>query len=332
MKNAVKTILKFAFAFGLIFWLIDSGKLDLSVLEKAAQDPLRMITGFLIILSILLMVTWRYYLIITDKMVKKPSFRKITKFNWIGLFFNSVLPGSVSGDIVKVFYLKDLDKNLSNRFLFASVLIDRFVGLFGLIIILGLFSIINYENLSQMSSDIKTLLDINLLLLTGVIFGFVALFFFKELPKKLLSPFMKIAFLEKLLPKLIDAWENLCMFKHRIIMLTFISMIIQGLTVVNFWYVVHPFAEGEFLFRYSFSIVPIGFVAIALPIAPSGLGVGHAVFHKLFGFMGVANGASLFNIYFILLLLGNLLGIIPYLLMNKSKRKSLNELEKEANL
>ena len=57
MKNAVKTILKFAFAFGLIFWLIDSGKLDLTVLEKAAQDPLRMITGFLIILSILLMVT-----------------------------------------------------------------------------------------------------------------------------------------------------------------------------------------------------------------------------------------------------------------------------------
>ena len=332
MKNAVKTILKFAFAFGLIFWLIDSGKLDLTVLEKAAQDPLRMITGFLIILSILLMVTWRYYLIITDKMVKKPSFLKITKFNWIGLFFNSVLPGSVSGDIVKVFYLKDLDKNLSNRFLFASVLIDRFVGLFGLIIILGLFSIINYESLSQMSSDIKTLLDINLLLLAGVIFGFVALFFFKELPKKLLSPFMKIAFLEKFLPKLIDAWENLCMFKHRIIMLTFISMIIQGLTVVNFWYLVHPFAEGEFLFRYSFSIVPIGFVAIALPIAPSGLGVGHAVFHKLFGFMGVANGASLFNIYFILLLLGNLLGIIPYLLMNKSKRKSLNELEKEANL
>jgi len=332
MKNAVKTILKFAFAFGLIFWLINSGKLDLSVLRDAAQDPTRMALGFAIILLILLLTTWRYYLIITDKMEKKPSFTKIAKFSWIGMFFNSVLPGSVSGDIVKVFYLKELDKNLSNRFLFASVLIDRFVGLFGLIFILGIFSIINYENLSQMSPDIKTLMDINLLLLTGVVLGFIALFFFKDLPQKVFAPFMRFSILDKILPKLIDAWENLCMFKHRIIMLTLISMAIQGLSVMNFWFVVHPFADGEFLFRYAFSIVPIGFVAIALPIAPSGLGVGHAVFHKLFGFMGIANGASLFNIYFILMLVGNLLGMIPYLLLNKGKRKSLNELEKEANL
>ncbi|MEX1099136.1 MAG: lysylphosphatidylglycerol synthase domain-containing protein, partial [Bacteriovoracaceae bacterium] len=133
MKNSVKLILKFLFAFGLIYWLINSGKLDLDVLGEAADDPLRMIAGFLIIILILLLATWRYFLIITDKMQKKPPFLKITKFNWIGMFFNSVLPGSVSGDIVKIFYLKELDSGLSNRFLLASVLIDRFVGLFGLI-------------------------------------------------------------------------------------------------------------------------------------------------------------------------------------------------------
>lgn len=332
MKNAIKTILKFAFAFGLIFWLINSGKLDLSILAEAASDPLRMVLGFIFILLILLLATWRYYLIITDKMEKKPSFAKITKFNWIGMFFNSVLPGSVSGDIVKVFYLKEIDKGLSNRFLFASVLIDRFVGLFGLIIILGGFSIINYENLSALSNDIKTLMDINLLLLMGVLFGFFALFFFKELPSRVLRPFERFPMMDKLVPKLVDAWENLCLFRHRIILLTLISMLIQGLTVMNFWFVVHPFAEGEFLFRYSFSVVPIGFVAIALPIAPSGLGVGHTVFHSLFGFLGVANGASLFNIYFLLLLAGNLLGVAPYLMMSKAKRQSLNQIEKEANL
>lgn len=331
MKNSVKTILKFLFAFGLIFWLVDSGKLDFKVLGEAAQDPLRMGMGFIFVLLILLLATWRYYLIITEKMEKKPSFLKIMKFNWIGMFFNSVLPGSVSGDIVKVFYLKELDKSLSNRFLFASVLIDRFVGLFGLIIILGLFSIINYSSLSSMSPDIKTLMDINLVLLAGVVFGFFALFFFKELPQRILEPFMKFRFLDKILPKLVDAWENLCMFRHRIILLTLISMAIQGFTVMNFWYIVHPFADGEFFFRYSFSVVPIGFVAIALPIAPSGLGVGHAVFHRLFAFMDVANGASLFNIYFVLMLTGNLLGVIPYLMLSKGKRKTIAELEREAN-
>lgn len=290
-----------------------------------------MVTGFGLILLVLLLATWRYYLIITDKMEVKPPFWKIAKYNWIGMFFNSVLPGSVSGDIVKVYYLKQLDKKLSNRFLLASVLIDRFVGLFGLIIILGSFSIINYESLSAMSDDIKYLMDANLVLLAGVIFGFFALFFFKDLPNRIFKPFLKLPLLDKLLPKLIDAWEQLCMFKHRIILLTFISVLIQAFSVINFYYIVHPFAEGEFLFRYSFSIVPVGFVAIALPIAPSGLGVGHAVFHRLFEIMGVMNGASLFNIYFVLMLTGNLIGVIPYLMLNKSKRQSINELEKEAN-
>ena len=331
MKNSVKTILKFAFAFGLIFWLIDSGKLNLETFIQAFSNPLRMISGFLVVLFILLLATWRYYLIISEKMETNPSFLKIIKFNWIGNFFNSVLPGSVSGDIVKIFYLRELDPALSKRFLFASVLIDRFVGLFGLIIILGIFSIINYQSLSQLSPDIKTLMDINLALLTGVFLGYFALFFFKELPERMLSPFARFKPFKKLLPKVLDAWENLCMFRSRILLLTFISMAIQAITVMNFWHVVHPFAKGEFLFRYSFSVVPIGFVAIALPIAPSGLGVGHAVFHKLFSFMGVANGASLFNIYFVLMLIGNLLGVIPYLLLSKGKRKNIREMEKEAN-
>lgn len=331
MKNSVKTILKFSLAFGLVYWLLDSGKLDLKLLSEAVKDPLRMASGFLFVLGILLLSTWRYYLIITDKMVNKPSFYQIAKFNWIGMFFNSVLPGSVSGDIVKVFYLKELDKGLSNRFLLASVLIDRFVGLFGLIIILGGFSLVNYQGLSKLSPDVKALMDINLFLLSGVLFGLFALFFFKDLPKRITAPFMTFRFLDKLLPKIVDAWENLCLFKHRIIQLTLISALLQGLSVVNFWYVVHPFADGEFLFRYSFSLVPIGFVSIALPIAPSGLGVGHAVFHRLFQFVGVGNGASLFNIYFLLMLGGNLLGMIPYLSLAKGKRKTIAELEKEAN-
>ncbi|MEX1098803.1 MAG: lysylphosphatidylglycerol synthase domain-containing protein, partial [Bacteriovoracaceae bacterium] len=180
--------------------------------------------------------------------------------------------------------------------------------------------------------DIITLMDINLVLLVGVIFSYFALFLFRDLPNRMLSPFARFGAFKKLLPKLIDAWESLCLFRSKILLLTAISMGIQIFTVMNFWFIAHPFADGDFLFRYSFSVVPIGFVAIALPIAPSGLGVGHAVFHELFSFLGVANGASLFNIYFVLLLAGNLLGVVPYLLLNKGKRKKLQEMKKEANL
>jgi len=328
-KNNIKILLKFVFAFGLIYWLVQSGKLDFNILAEAFQSPARLISGFLMTICVLLIVTLRYRVILDHKMTKQISFLKILKYNWIGMFFNSVLPGAVSGDIVKIFYIKEDDKELSHRFLFASILIDRFVGLFGLIIILGTFTIFNYTDLTALSMDIKKILDINIFLFACVLVGLFSLFFFENLPFKITKPFLGLPLLNKILPKLLDAWKSLCEFRKQIIALTILSILVQFLAVIVFWFIVSPFADGEFLFSYAFSIVPIGFVALAIPIAPSGLGVGHAVFHSLFGYIGVKNGASLFNIYFFVVLFSNLLGSIPYLL-SKSNKINIHDLEELA--
>lgn len=327
MKNALKVLLKFGFAFGLIYWLINSGKLDFNIFKEVIANPLRLSFTFIGFFFVLVLVTFRFQFILDHKMSRKISFTKILKYNWIGMFFNAVLPGSVSGDIVKIFYIKDEDSSLSNRFMFASVLIDRIVGLFGLIIILGIFTLINYSKLSSLSVDIKKLLDVNLVIFAGVIFSLVSLFFFQDLPKKISSPFKNLPVFNKVIPKLLDAWESLCEFKHRMVVLTILSILIQTTAVLLFWFIVQPFADGDFPFQYAFSLIPVGFVAIAIPIAPSGLGVGHAIFHTLFGYIGVKNGADLFNIYFFIVLTVNLLGSIPYLL-NKSRKPNFEELEK----
>jgi uncharacterized protein (TIRG00374 family) len=326
MKNALKLLFKFGFALGLIYWLVNSGKLDFNILNEVLKDPLRLIIAFIGLLGVLALVTLRLRLILEHKSKVKIPFLKLMKYNWIGMFFNAVLPGSVSGDIVKIFYIKDEDKSLSNRFLFATVLIDRFVGLFGLIITLGLFTLINYSELTTLSIDIKKLLDLNLVIFVGVIFGLLSLFFFQGLPEKLASPFKNLPVFNKIIPKLVDAWANLCMLKHRMVALTLISVVIQSMAVVLFWYIVHPYSDGDFPFQYAFSLIPVGFVAISIPIAPSGLGVGHAIFHTLFGYIGIKNGADLFNIYFFMVLGVNLIGAIPYLL-NKSKKVHMNDLK-----
>jgi uncharacterized protein (TIRG00374 family) len=326
MKNALKLLFKLGFALGLIYWLVDSGKLDFNILNEVLKDPIRLIIAFMGLIFVLALGAFRLRLILEHKSEVKIPFLRLIKYNWIGMFFNAVLPGSVSGDIVKIFYIKDEDKSLSNRFLFATVLIDRFVGLFGLIITLGLFTLINYTELTNLSVDIKKLLDLNLVIFVGVIFGLLSLFFFQGLPEKLASPFKNLPLLDKIIPKILDAWNNLCMLKHRMVALTFISVIIQSMAVVLFWYIVHPYSDGVFPFQYAFSLIPVGFVAISIPIAPSGLGVGHAVFHTLFGYIGIKNGADLFNIYFFMVLGINLLGAIPYL-YNKSKKVHMEDLK-----
>ena len=106
-----------------------------------------------------------------------------------------------------------------------------------------------------------------------------------------------------------------------------LSLLLQALAVVTFWFLTESFAQGEFPISYALSIIPIGFVALAIPIAPSGLGVGHAVFHTILGFIGISNGADLFNIYFFVLISFNLLGAIPYLLTKSKKQISFQNLD-----
>ena len=325
MKKNLGLLLKFTLAIGLIFWLVNSGKLDLNLIVRFMQNPMRFALGFGGLILITLIVTWRYGFIIQSKIEKTVPFKDMLKYNWIGIFFNSVMPGSVSGDIVKVYYLRGYDENLSTRFLFASILIDRFAGLFGIIFLLGFFSIFNYGPMTALSPDVKYMLHLNFLLLAGVVFGFFLLFFGDKLPRKILAPMFKIDSLKNIAHKLIDAWENFCLFRGVMIKLTAISIVIQSLVVFFFWFMINPFADAPIPLMQAYSLVPIGFIGIAVPLAPSGLGVGHALFHELFQFIGVSNGASLFNIFFLVQLLVNLVGVVPYITLSERDKKALTQ-------
>ena len=78
-----------------------------------------------------------------------------------------------------------------------------------------------------------------------------------------------------------------------------------------------PYFAQAIPFKFAFTFIPLGFVAIALPVAPAGMGVGHAIFGTLFSYFNIDNGASLFNLYFVAMVMINLLGVIPYLMSGK---------------
>ena len=67
--------------------------------------------------------------------------RRTFLLTWIGNFFNSTLPGAVTGDFVKGYYIVKTHAEESRTNAFMTVLIDRFVGLFGLIVI-SFFSLV----------------------------------------------------------------------------------------------------------------------------------------------------------------------------------------------
>ncbi|HVJ95168.1 MAG TPA: hypothetical protein VM580_35565, partial [Labilithrix sp.] len=61
------------------------------------------------------------------------------------------------------------------------------------------------------------------------------------------------------------------------------------------------------------TIFPLGLLTMMLPISPSGLGVGHVAFKRLFEAIGLAGGATVFNVYLLGQMLFCLLGVFWFL-------------------
>lgn len=324
----LKTILKFSFAIGIIVYLIKSERLDFSLVSQSFQSG----WGWLICGSILFTIDclssfrWRWILNANSK--KNLPIKKVIGITYIGLFFNSFLPGAVTGDLIKLVYAKDLDNELSKTFLVTSVFIDRIFGLIGLLLVLSISSLVYYSELIALSSKMEKLIHFNLFLGVGAIGFIISLFSPKNIQNLLLTLCGKIPLLGSKIAKTLKQVWVIGSRKDIVAKSIFYSAVVQTLNIVAFYILTSPFYAQEIPVQYILTFIPIGFVAVAIPISPAGLGVGHVIFESLFNMVGIPNGASFFNIFFVIRICGNLLGIIPYLL--SGRKHTLQETEEFA--
>ena len=139
--------------------------------------------------------------------------------------------------------------------------------------------------------------------------------------KTIIDVTKKIPYLGKYIEKALTSFWDIGKHQKVIWFSILISVIGHALSVLAFWILASPFFENSIPLKYGFTFIPLGLASTAIPITPSGLGLGHAVFGELFKFFGTNNGQSLFNFYFITLISVNLLGLFPYLLTKKESDK-----------
>lgn len=318
-----KMILKFVFAAAIIFWLLRSGKLDFSLIAESFNSGWNwaICLGLVIMQDAVSALRWR--LLLKIKSQEELPVGSMIKLTWIGLFFNSVLPGAVTGDLIKLVYARDLDRKLDRTFLVTSALMDRILGLIGLLFLLGVFSLSHYGELTQYGPKMRAILHFNFLLFAGVI-AFLALLF---LPEKVTLPIRdllgRLPLLGGKIKKTLDQVWLIGADKKTIAMCLGISIFLQFSNVLGFWAITAPFYGKELSLMEVFTFVPLGQMAVAVPISPAGLGVGHVIFETLFAFVGIERGASLFNLYFLCVIAVNLLGFFPYIM--SGKRHDLEE-------
>jgi glycosyltransferase 2 family protein len=318
LKTFFVNTIKILIAAALIYWLISSGKLDFKLLMQLRDHPWAVLLAIILCVINFVLISYRWETILRARSQVTLPIIGLVRITWIGQFFSSVLPGSVSGDLVKILYVQKFDSSFSKKFIFASILIDRVMGLGGLILLVGISSLFFGSHILNNAPAMKPLLNMNYILVGIVIFSMLIFFFFHHWIRFVLSKMQNVA-LAGIFQKIIILWDDLVMIKSKILKAIALSLIVQFLGVLVFWSLISPFVGAKMDFVQALAFIPVGLMTLALPIAPSGLGVGHAIFQKLFEFSGIDNGASLFNLYFVITLLVNIMGVIPYLMTNEKK-------------
>ncbi len=313
----IKIILKMIVAIGILLWLYSSGNLDFSILLKSLSKPQNWIIAYSLQITVFILASFRWRIILEAKLKKRISQIEVTKISWIGGLFNTILPGAVTGDLVKIFYLRKNYPALSKSFLITSIIFDRFLGVFGLICLMGISTCLKYEYLTNLSYKVKMMVHSSLLLFACIFFLFLTLFLnekFQNIIKVLLK---KIPLIGLKVSQLMEHIWLLGGNKKRTLLLLLISMVNQFIIISSFWIIASPFMKfNHHNFIYFVDILtflPLAFLGMAVPISPAGLGVGNALFGSLFKLFGVVNGASLFNFHYINTVLVNLLGVLPYI-------------------
>ncbi len=203
------------------------------------------------------------------------------RFTWIGMFFNSVVPGATGGDVIKALYI--MKRCPGHRIpALVSVFVDRILGLGSLAILGAVVVLFALDRFGTLALAIWSVMG------GVVLLGCIA--FSKRLRQVLRIKPM----LDRLPPrigntlKMVDEAVHFYRGHKSVIALSLLSGIGN-----HVFFVVSVALMGDALgigmpwFEY-FVLIPIINVVSAVPIAPNGWGVGEALYKTLFASYGGA--------------------------------------------
>lgn len=327
-RNILSTAVKITIAFGIIFWLVQQDKFNVSQLTIFFTWEF-MAAAIAIMGLNLLMASERWRLLLSTQSLHPKSF-ELYKLTLIGIFFNFAMPGGVGGDVVKAFYFYK-DHPHSKAIAISSVFVDRLLGLYTIIVMA----------LTAMIFDIQHVISIDVL--RNLFYFFVLIFFCFNIG--LFCLFSKNAKVSRLVHSVIDimplkekllklyASGQLYGSQVALLVKVFVLSLLSQTSAILLMVLIGHYSGIGVDVRLStyFLVTPIGFMATAIPISPAGVGVGQAAFFFLYNlYLGKTTelGPMVITMYQLLSLFFGLIGAYFYLVKSK-KKDNLDTIEME---
>lgn len=297
MKRYIKLFFRTAVTSLLVFYLFK--KIDIAqVLNLFNQInlPLFLLASFLYIVS-LYISTLRWRIFLTGL-----SIPRLFSLYLIGSFFNTVLPGIIGGDIIKILILKQ--KTGLHRAV-ASVFMDRYTGFAALLMIGFVFFCFFYPRLPQ-SWIVWSIPLVFSCFIAGSLFVY------------LLKNF---SFLK-------DFHAYLMSFsKNQIVKAFLYSLAVQFIVILSVYIICLALDISVSFFELSIYL-PLIILITTLPVSLSGIGVREWCFILFFGSsVGQTKAVAISFLWFISVVLASLSGGIEYLRFKDSvdvKKKKIS--------
>ena len=273
-KNLIRPLIALLF----IYLLIVKGPFQLQQITFILSQKKILLLGIILVFLQFCLSAFRWKKIVEQK--TKLNFKLSFQLTLIGQFFSFFIPGGVSGDVVKALELSKTS-TLSRSESFSTVLSDRILGLFSMVLFSTVFLALDYYSLE--SETIRSYFFFSALLLSamvcGVILGpriiHVLSVFFKSKQNKLFLA------AEKLISSFNLTFSS---FRQKRILFIAIALSFAMQLVATFFMseIVRALDVAMPSFFVFFALSCFGFLASAIPITPAGIGVGQAAFYFLF--------------------------------------------------
>jgi len=234
--------------------------------------------GLLVLFSLTISLSVRWWLLMRVQDIRLPLMSTVC-YNYIGLFFNVLLPSLTGGDLVKIYYV--VRETHKKTHAVATVLLDRVVGLVAMgFLALGAL-VFSLDNLVLRQVRIP---EAVILFMGAIVAG--ALVFYSKGLRRLFHLKTILAKMPRILREFDEA-----LFAYRrhpgttaVVLLQSVAMHVVNIGVLYFYG--RALGITQVTFTQYLLLVPIIFLVSMMPISLSGLGVREAAFALLFGLMG----------------------------------------------
>jgi len=298
-----------------------SGKLDAGQVAGGIRHwryPAGVALTFIVTIAI---TAWRWELLLRAQAVRI-GWREAFSLTMIGLLFNSVIPGSVGGDVIKGYYIAGRAPSRKPEAL-GTILVDRFLGLLSLLTVTSAAALFNLDLLLR--HRVLGALATFAITATTVGAAVLALAVFTSLSASETLGRLSRLPLSRLASRCIGVLLPYRASPATLLRAYAVGLPCHLLACLGFYLAARAVGSHDVPMKHFLLLVPLGLLTTAIPLAPAGIGIGQAAFYTLFqlarpdlGALG-ANACTVYQFVLVLVYLSGFYFYVGY------RAKAVNE-------